>query len=130
MATKMLLAVSKKRSHEIAVRRNDIFPRRLTTTVNFNLKRFTMIKGDRFYKVALFLAVTLFSAGISVGSAETFEYNLSPDWNLVSLPLEPLDASVTSLFPDAISAFGFSDGYFAVSELTPCNSCHYQIDFP
>ena len=68
------------------------------------------------------MAVTLFSAGISVGSAETFEYNLSPGWNLISLPLEPLDTSVTSSFPDAISAFGFSDGYFAVSELTPCKA--------
>ena len=71
------------------------------------------------------LVLTLFSAGIRAVSAETtvvFEYNLSPSWNLVSLPLVPLDASVSGLFPDAISAFGFANGYFAVSALTPCKA--------
>ena len=71
------------------------------------------------------LVLTLFSAGIRAVSAETtvvFEYNLSPNWNLVSLPLVPLDASVSGLFPDAISAFGFANGYFEVSELTPCKA--------
>ena len=77
------------------------------------------------------MVLMLFSGGIRLVPAETtepqdpalqFGYSLSPGWNLVSLPLVPLDASVTSLFPDAISAFSFGNGYFRVTDLTPCEA--------
>ena len=86
----------------------------------------------RFHKIVFILAPFLLALEIGVVAEETtasedpavlpFEYNLLPGWNLVSLPLVPLDASGRSLFPDLISAFSFGGGYFAVSELSPCKA--------
>ena len=91
-----------------------------------------MYRWNRFYKIIFFVVVSLFSASIRVVSAANpepqdpallqFRCDLSPHWNLVSLPLVPFDASVASLFPDAISAFSFNGSYFPVSELSPCKA--------
>ena len=91
-----------------------------------------MSSWNGFYKIIFLVAVSLYPAGTTVVSAENpelqdpallqFSYDLPPAWNLVSLPLVPLDASVTSLFPDAISAFSFSGSYFPVNELRPCKA--------
>ena len=50
-----------------------------------------------------------------------FTFNdLPPKWNLLSVPLELDDMALTSIFPDAVSAFRFAAGYKALTELNPC----------
>ena len=44
-------------------------------------------------------------------------YDLPPRWSMVSLALDVEDASLGSVFPDAISLFRFSDGYEPATEL-------------
>jgi hypothetical protein len=47
--------------------------------------------------------------------------SLSAGWHLISLPVMPADASLTALFPDAISAYSFTgSGYERVSGLETC----------
>jgi hypothetical protein len=41
-------------------------------------------------------------------------------WTMVSLPVTPPDGTIGVLFPDAISAFKFTDGYQQVTALVPC----------
>jgi len=42
-------------------------------------------------------------------------------WNMVSLPVTPDDNTFDTMFPDAISAFGFAGGYQQVDTLDPCD---------
>ena len=90
-----------------------------------------MYNWNRLYKVTFLILVSLYFSDTKAVSADTagqnsglvqYKFDLSPRWNLVSLPIVPFDASLASLFPDAISAFSFSGSYFPVSELTPCKA--------
>ena len=46
-------------------------------------------------------------------------YQLEPGWHMISLPLAVQDASLPSIFPGAISLFGFDNGYYTADELQP-----------
>jgi hypothetical protein len=51
-----------------------------------------------------------------------WELSLIEGWNLISIPLEMDDMSVSSLFPDAEVAYSFENGaYQMVDHITPCN---------
>ncbi len=91
-----------------------------------------MYNKNMYFKMIFFIFASFFSLqakGVSAADPtpqdiplRQFTFDLPPRWNLVSLPIVPVDAGVSSLFPDAISAFSFSGSYFPVSELTPCKA--------
>lgn len=57
-----------------------------------------------------------------------FEYALPSGWSLVSLPVEPVDGSLETLFPTAISAFVFDGAYQQVTHLEPGRG--YWVNMP
>ncbi|MFC1476909.1 FlgD immunoglobulin-like domain containing protein [candidate division KSB1 bacterium] len=46
-----------------------------------------------------------------IAAAVSWAVNYPAGWSLVSLGVEPANTGLTTLFPDAISLFGFNDGY-------------------
>ena len=67
-------------------------------------------------------------AAVSAVVEDDFVYELSPGWSMVSVPMEGLDLALNSLFPDAISAFAFADGYQPVTELVPCQGYWLNLE--
>lgn len=56
------------------------------------------------------------------------DVNVLSGWNIVSVPLEAADMSVSSLFPDATSsAFGYNNGYVTATTLS--NGAGYWLKF-
>jgi len=49
-------------------------------------------------------------------------------WNMVSLPVLPEDRQVSALFPDAVSAFAFAEGYAQISELQVCTGYWVNLE--
>jgi len=49
---------------------------------------------------------------------EQLDLALSARWNLISLPLSVQDSTVSTLFPNAISAFKFDNGYQQVTDMS------------
>jgi len=47
------------------------------------------------------------------------ELNLKAGWNLISLPVTPVDSSLATLFPDATIAYEFDNVYKKVNRLKP-----------
>jgi len=49
-------------------------------------------------------------------------------WSMVSLPVTPADGALATLFPNAISAFRFGNGYEPATALAPCEG--YWLNLP
>ncbi|UCE17421.1 MAG: T9SS type A sorting domain-containing protein [Gemmatimonadota bacterium] len=47
---------------------------------------------------------------------EPFAYNMSAGWNMVSVPVVPDDATLTTLFPDAVASWKYNGGYQTAEE--------------
>jgi hypothetical protein len=60
-----------------------------------------------------------FQVSLQLAEAPPFQYDLPAGWSMVSLPLVVEDASLNTIFPDAVSLFGYDAGYQSVSELEP-----------
>jgi photosystem II stability/assembly factor-like uncharacterized protein len=59
----------------------------------------------------------------------TVDFNLQGGWNLVSIPMNLSDASLSTIFPNAVSsAFSFENGYTLTDTLKPGPG--YWIKFP
>ena len=63
-----------------------------------------------------------------VEEVDDFTYELPAGWSMVSVPVEGVDMELNSLFPDAISAFAFADGYQSVAELVPCQGYWLHLE--
>jgi len=58
-----------------------------------------------------------------------YSIDVSSSWNLISIPLQAVDMSVSSLFEtDVNTAFGYNNGYFNLSTLSNGNG--YWVNFP
>jgi len=53
------------------------------------------------------------------GTPITVTLSLNAGWNMVSLPVTPTNASLTALFPDAIIAYKYENGYKIATTLEP-----------